>query len=115
LFDDLVAKTNPNYLNFELDVFWAKQGCADPVSLLKKYPTRFSLIHLKDRLIGTKCSDTGQADEETNVVLGAGDVNIKEVMKAASKTNVKYYFIEDESSRVMQQVPMSLKYLKSLK
>jgi sugar phosphate isomerase/epimerase len=115
LFDDLVAKTNPNYLNFELDVFWAKQGCADPVALLKKYPTRFSLIHLKDRLIGTQCSDSGQADEETNVVLGAGDVNIKDVMKAASKTNVKYYFIEDESSRVMQQVPLSLKYLKSLK
>jgi len=115
LFDDLVAKTNPSYVNFELDVFWAKQGCDDPVALLKKYPSRFLLLHLKDRKIGTVCNDTGQADEESNVVLGQGDVNIKEVMRAAKKSSVKHYFIEDESSRVMKQLPPSLQYLKKLK
>ena len=65
LFDDLVAKTDAAYLNFELDVYWAKQGCADPVALLKKYPNRFLLMHLKDREHGTQCNDTGSADEET--------------------------------------------------
>lgn len=114
LFDDLLAKTNPSHVNFELDVFWAKQGCEDPVALLKKYPTRFLLLHLKDRQIGTICNDTGQADEESNVVLGQGDVNIKDIMRAAKKSSVKHYFIEDESSRVMKQLPLSLQYLKSL-
>jgi len=115
LFDDLVAKTNPEYANFELDVFWAKQGCADPVAILKKYPSRMKMLHLKDREHGTVCNDTGGADEETNVVLGKGDVNIKAVMKAARKAGVKHYFIEDESTRVMQQVPLSLQYISSLK
>jgi len=115
LFDDLIAKTNPLYVNFELDVFWAKQGCDDPVALLKKYPSRFLLLHLKDRQIGTVCSNTGQADEESNVVLGQGDVNIKDIMRAAKKSSVKHYFIEDESSRVMKQLPLSLQYLKTLK
>ena len=115
LFDDLVAKTNPEYINFELDVYWVKQGCADPVAYLKKYPSRMKMLHLKDREHGTPCNDTGGADEETNVVLGKGDVNIKGVMKAAKKAGVKHYFIEDESTRVMQQVPQSLQYLKSLK
>jgi sugar phosphate isomerase/epimerase len=115
LFDDLVAKTNSYYVNFELDVFWAKQGCDDPVALLKKYPSRFLLLHLKDRQIGTMCNNTGQADEESNVVLGQGDVNIKEIMRATKKSSVKHYFIEDESSRVMKQLPLSLQYLKSLK
>jgi sugar phosphate isomerase/epimerase len=115
LFDDLVKQTDPNVVNFELDVFWAKQGCADPVALIKKYPSRMKLLHLKDREHGTQCNDTGGADEETNVVLGKGDVNIKGVMKAAKKAGVKHYFIEDESNRVMQQVPQSLQYLKSLK
>ena len=114
LFDRLVEKTNPLYINYELDVYWAKQGCADPVALLKKYPERFLLMHLKDREHGTKCNDTGHADEETNVVLGKGDVNIKAVMKAAKKTSVKHYFIEDESTRVMAQLPLSLQFLKSL-
>lgn len=115
LFDDLVTKTDPRYVNFELDVFWAKQGCDNPVKLLKKYPSRFYLLHLKDRKIGTVCNDTGQADEESNVTLGEGDVNIKDIMKAAKNTAVKHYFIEDESSRVMKQLPLSLKYLKTLK
>jgi len=115
LFDDLVAKTNPLYVNFELDVFWAKQGCDDPVALLKKYPSRFLLLHLKDRQIGTTCNNTGQADEESNVVLGQGDVNIKDIMRAAKKSSVKHYFIEDESSRVIKQLPLSLQFIKSLK
>jgi sugar phosphate isomerase/epimerase len=115
LFDDLLMKTNPDYVSYELDVFWAKQGCVDPVQLMKKYPSRFMLMHLKDRQIGTRCDLSGNANEETNVVLGNGDVNIKKVMRAAKKTNVKYFFIEDESTRVMQQIPQSLGYLKSLK
>ena len=115
LFDELVTKTNPLYVNFELDVFWAKQGCDDPVALLKKYPSRFLLLHLKDRQIGTVCNNTGQADEESNVTLGKGDVNIKDIMRAAKKSSVKHYFIEDESSRVIKQLPLSLQYIKSLK
>ncbi len=115
LFDDLLMKTDPEYVSYELDVFWAKQGCVDPVQLLKKYPSRFALMHLKDRQFGTRCDLSGHADEETNVVLGAGDVNIKKVIKAAKKSAVKYYFIEDESTRVMQQVPQSLSFLRSLK
>ena len=115
LFDRLVEQTNPLYINYELDVYWAKQGCADPVALLKKYPSRFLLMHLKDREHGTTCNDTGHADEETNVVLGKGDVDIKAVMKAAKKTSVKHYFIEDESTRVMAQLPLSLQFLKSLR
>jgi sugar phosphate isomerase/epimerase len=115
LFDDLLMKTNPDYVNYELDVFWAKQGCVDPVQLIKKYPTRFLLMHLKDRQIGTRCDLSGHAKEETNVVLGNGDVNIKKIIRAAKKTNVKYLFIEDESTPVMQQIPQSLRYLKSLK
>jgi hypothetical protein len=47
--------------------------------------------------------------------LGTGDVGIAEVMKAAKEVGVRHFFIEDESSRVLQQVPQSLSYLKSLK
>jgi len=36
-------------------------------------------------------------------------------MKAGRKAGVKHYFIEDESSRVVQQVSQSPAYLKSIK
>lgn len=115
LFDYMVEKTDSRYVNFEMDVYWVKQGGADPVALLQKYPKRFKMLHLKDRLPGTPNSTNGHADVETNVVLGKGDVNIAEIMRVAKKIGIKHYFIEDESSRVVQQVPESVKFLKSLK
>ncbi|MBT1703861.1 sugar phosphate isomerase/epimerase family protein [Chryseosolibacter indicus] len=114
LFDYLVKHTDKN-LNFEMDVFWVKHPGQDPVALLNKYPKRFELMHLKDRAHGTPGNQNGHADVETNVVLGQGDVGIEEVMKAAKKIGIKYYFIEDESSHAVQQIPQSLAYLKSLK
>lgn len=115
LFDYIAKNTDPKYVNFEMDVFWVKHPGQDPVALLQKYPGRFPLMHLKDRKPGTEGNQKGHADVETNVVLGSGDVGIAAVMKAAKKAGVKHYFIEDESSRSMEQVPQSLAYLKSLK
>lgn len=115
LFDYLVAKTDSRWINFEMDTFWVKHPGQDPAALLRKYPQRFLLMHLKDRKSGTAGNANGQADVETNVVLGTGDVGIAEVMKAAKESAVKHFFIEDESSRAEQQIPQSIKYLKSLK
>jgi sugar phosphate isomerase/epimerase len=115
LFDYLVANTNPEYFNFEMDVFWVKHPGQDPVALLKKYPNRFLLMHLKDRKPGTPGNQNGNADVESNVVLGSGDVGIADIIKQARKIGVKHYFIEDESSRCEAQIPESLKFLKSIK
>ena len=115
LFDYLVKETDPRYLNFEMDVFWVKHPGQDPVALLKKYPKRFLLMHLKDRQPGTPGNQNGRADVESNVVLGTGDVGIAEIMREAKKAGVKHYFIEDESSHSVEQIPQSLEYLRSLK
>lgn len=115
LFDYLVTNTDPKYLNFEMDVFWVKHPGQDPVALLKKYPKRFPLMHLKDRAHGTPGNQNGRADVETNVVLGTGDVGIEAVMREAKRAGVEHYFIEDESSHSVTQIPQSLEFLKSLK
>ncbi|QKZ12568.1 sugar phosphate isomerase/epimerase family protein [Spirosoma sp. KUDC1026] len=114
-FDYLVANLNPKYVNFEMDVYWVKSTGLDPVALLKKYPRRFTLMHLKDRKSGTPDTKTGRADVESNVPLGQGDVGIAAILKQARKTSVKHYFIEDESSRSMEQVPVSLEFLEQVK
>ena len=115
MFDFLAKNMNPSYANFEMDVFWVKHPGQDPVALLKKYPNRFLLMHLKDRKPGTPGNQEGKADVETNVVLGSGDVGIADIMREAPKAGVKHYFIEDESSRALEQVPQSLAFLKTLK
>jgi sugar phosphate isomerase/epimerase len=114
LFDYLVSNTNAQWVNFEMDVFWIKHPGQDPVALLQKYPGRFPLMHLKDRKPGTPGNPYGRADVETNVVLGSGDVGIAAIMRQAKKSGVKHFFIEDESSRSMEQVPSSIAFLKSI-
>ncbi|MDH5610531.1 MAG: sugar phosphate isomerase/epimerase [Cyclobacteriaceae bacterium] len=114
LFDYMVQKLDERYVNFELDVFWAKQGGEDPLALLQKYPSRFLLMHLKDRQPGTEGNKNGQADVETNIVLGTGDVGIENLVNEARRIGMKYLFIEDESSRSPIQIPLSLDYLKTL-
>jgi sugar phosphate isomerase/epimerase len=114
MFEYMMDKTNPEYVNFQMDVFWIKNPGQDPVALLKKYPKRWKSLHLKDRRIGTPNNLNGRQDKETNVVLGTGDVGIAEVMKTAKKIGIKHYFIEDESTRALEQLPGHVAFLKSL-
>ena len=115
MFDYLIKNTDPNYINFEVDVFWIKQPGQDPVALMKKYPNRFTMLHLKDRRIGTIGNQFGRAEDSSNVVLGQGDVGIAAIMREAKKIGIKHYFIEDESPSSVSQIPLSLDYLRSLK
>ena len=59
----LVAETTPEYVTFEMDVFWFVHGGADPVAYLQKYPDRFQLVHLKDLAKGAKRDLTGRAPD----------------------------------------------------
>jgi sugar phosphate isomerase/epimerase len=44
----LMNETDPRYNNFELDFFWANLAKQDIPALLRKYPGRFPLSHVKD-------------------------------------------------------------------
>lgn len=46
--DYIIQHTNPAYVNFEMDVYWAYQGGQDPVKWLQKYPDRIKILHIKD-------------------------------------------------------------------
>lgn len=115
LLDYIFENTNPEYVSFEMDIMWVHFGGGDPVKLLEKYGNRWKLMHLKDLRKGTPKDLTGLTDEDNDVPLGTGELNIPAILKAAKKAGIQHYFIEDESSSVHQQVPKSIAYLKSLK
>jgi len=114
LLDYIITNTNPEYVSFEMDIMWTYFGGGDPVALLKKYGDRWKLMHLKDLRKGTPKDRTGGTSQENDVPLGTGELDIPGILKAAKKAGVKHYFIEDESSKVITQVPQSIAYLKSL-
>ena len=115
LLDYIFNNTNPEYVSFEMDIFWIQFGGGDPVSLLKKYGSRWKLMHLKDMRKGAKKDLTGLTSPENDVALGTGEIDIPAILKQAKETGIKHYFIEDESSNIIVQLPQSISYLKGLK
>ncbi len=101
------------HFDFEMDTYWFANASEDPADWLRKYPKEFRLLHLKDMAKGTKGNKSGTSDVESNVVLGTGMIDIKEVIAVAEKIGIPYMFIEDESSRSEEQVPLSLEYINS--
>lgn len=115
LLDYIVENTNPDYVNFQMDVYWVQFGGGNPEHLLKKYPNRWKSLHLKDMEKGTLKDHTGLSDNSTNVALGTGEINFEGILKTANELGIKHFFIEDESDLLLTQVPKSIEYLRSLK
>lgn len=113
-FDYIAQQTDPAFVSFEMDVLWVFHPGHDPVQLLEKYSNRFKLMHVKDLKKGVKGDYSGQTPVENDVALGTGQLDLPAIMKAAQKTGIKYYYIEDESPNISVQVPQSIAYLKKL-
>jgi sugar phosphate isomerase/epimerase len=116
LFDDIAANTEKGIADFEMDVFWVVRPGQNPVALLEKYPGRFPLMHLKDMRKGTATDvQTGAAPDDTNVVIGTGQLDFPAILKAAKTSGVRRYYIEDESLEAADHLPATLTYLEKLK
>jgi sugar phosphate isomerase/epimerase len=116
LFDTLAKNCDPAHVFFEADVFWMRRGGCDPVSLFDRYPKRFLTTHLKDIQKGVEiCKPDGTAPDETSVPLGEGMMDWPGVIKAAEKCGVERHYIEDEHPNALAQIPVSLRYLASLR
>jgi len=115
-FDLLMAETNPKYVSFEMDIFWVEHAGLNPTELMKKYGSRWQLMHLKGMKEGTKTGlFTGHSDVNNDMPVGQGKIEFPSLLKAAADAGVKYYFIEDESDHSEQQIPVSLEYLRTLR
>jgi len=110
-YDYLMQNTNPKYVSFEMDVMWVYWPGADPVALLKKYKDRFRLMHVKNVQKGLV-----RGGPAVFVAVGDGQIDMDAVLRAARKTKIKYYYIEDESpqDKVDAQVPVSIAYMEGL-
>lgn len=113
-YDYLVRHTNPADVSYEMDILWVFHPGQDPVALLKRYPTRFKLMHVKDLKKGVKGDLTGTTPPENDVALGTGQIDLPAVLKAARKTSIRYFYIEDENPAAERQIPVSLAYLQGL-
>jgi len=114
LFDLFMQETKPEFVSVQMDVLWIVFPGHDPVKLLNQYSGRWKLMHLKDLKKGVETGSlSGKTDVTNDVVLGTGQMDWAAIFAAARKNGVQHYFIEDESPTSMEQIPASLKFLRS--
>jgi len=114
LFDYLVENTDPKYVSLQMDVMWTHFGGGDPAGLLKKYGKRWVSLHLKDFRKGAPRDMTGGTGPENDVPLGQGELDFVAILKEVNKIGIKHLFIEDESEKELETLPLSIAYLKKL-
>ena len=116
LLDLIIRETNPELVKFEMDVLWTWLPGVNPAAMIRKYPGRFRLMHIKDMKPGVpRGSLSGGLPAEQQAVIGMGQVNWSDVMSAAAKDGFEYYYIEDETPDPVTNVPPSISYLAHLK
>lgn len=113
LYDFILEQTHPEDVSFELDVLWAYLPGADPAALFAKYGARIPLMHVKDVRKGLPRTWGHKYDSNNDVVLGTGQLDQVAIFAAAKQAGVKHFYLEDESSHSLVQVPLSIAYLKA--
>ncbi len=101
----IYGKTNPDYLQGELDTYWVQYGGGDPVEWCKRLKNRLPLIHLKEM---------GIVENQINILeVGSGNLNWKKIIKAAKKSGCEWFIVEQDTCRFdpFDSLKMSLDYL----
>lgn len=80
MMDYMIENTDPEYVFIEMDVYWTVIGKKSPVDYFKKYPGRFTVLHIKDH------REVGQS----------GMVGFDAIFKHADVAGVKHIIVEME-------------------
>lgn len=104
--DILIAFTEPDLVDFELDIFWIEKAGYRAQSYFEKYPGRFSLWHIKDMdrsytdiVVGENYDDMDLEDIMKNIrysEVGSGAIDYKNITNYAEKSGLKYAFVEQD-------------------
>lgn len=110
--DYIMANTDPELVDFEMDIYWVVTSGTDPIEYLKKYPNRFRLSHVKDRM-----KDVPATEQKASCDLGTGIIDYPKILKVAKEQGMKYFIVEQErydGSSPMQSAQVGAEYLKQL-
>lgn len=95
LYDYILKNTDPELVAQQMDVGNMLGAGGIALDLLKKYPGRFELMHVKDEIK----SSTGQGmDGYDSTILGTGVMPVKDIVKAARKMGGTSQFIIEQES-----------------
>ena len=114
-FDELLRLTDPSLVTIEMDCGWVMVGGGNAADYLKRFPTRISMLHVKDF---KKTDKPATVDDPPSAAdLGTGTADYHPIFAAAKKANIKHYFVEQEEyyEPPMQALKIDADYMKAFK
>lgn len=91
--DYFLENSNPEHLNFQMDLYWVTKAGADPVAYFQKAPGRFKSWHVKDM-------DT----EGRFAPVGEGTIDFARILAQKDLSGMEFYLVEQD--RTFNHTPM---------
>ena len=98
MLDYMIKHIAPEYMFFQMDVYWVMRAAASPVEYFEKYPGRWTMYHIKDH------KEIGQS----------GMVGFDAIFKNYEKAGMKEWILELENPStpdVMKGMQISIDYI----
>ena len=90
VYNIIMSNTDPALVIQQLDTGDLYNGGANAMAVAKKYPGRFSSMHVKDEI------QTGSGKFESTI-LGKGIVPVKDLIDLGRKSGTLHFIVEQES------------------
>lgn len=88
-----IEHSDPEHLNFQMDLYWVTKAGADPVAYFKKAPGRFKSWHVKD-----------MDSQGRFAPVGTGSIDFARILAEKDLSGMECYFVEQD--RTFGQAPM---------
>ena len=130
IYQIVLENTDPDYVTFELDTFWAMRGGQNPIELLKNMKGRVFSIHQKDfsKLAVFDHNINLLAKDNTTLIsnfemfgsrghkptdfceVGTGIMPIQEILDAANEAGAEYCILEQDATQKteMESIKISM-------
>jgi sugar phosphate isomerase/epimerase len=124
--ETLLKNTDPQLVDFELDLYWIVKAGQDPEKWLKNYADRFKLVHIKDlyKIEKVKQIEASEKPEGNfwplgaSTILGQGRIDFPKILKTAKQNGVQQFIVEQErfdASSPMQDIKKDADYMEKFK
>ncbi len=112
-YDELMKATDPAKVTFEMDCGWVVVGGKNPVDYLRRYPTRISMLHVKEfKMSGW----TAGSEPPPSTEMGRGSIDYRPIFEAAKKARIEHAFVEQEEFDMppMDALKIDADYMRAL-
>ena len=96
VFDIILQNTDPSLVAQQLDIGNMYHAGGVALDIVKQYPGRFELMHVKDEIKAAKGGEMGGEYEST--ILGKGIIPVKEVIDLGKKSGGTIHFVVEQES-----------------